>query len=44
MPYAVPYLYPTTNVFVTCSVYMTAAVGVNRYLDVRQGFADARFR
>ena len=29
-PYTVPYLYPVTNTFMTCSVYMTAAVGVNR--------------
>ena len=30
-PYTVPYLYPVTNTFMTCSGYMTAAVGVNRY-------------
>ena len=33
-PYTVPYLYPATNTFMTCSIYMTAAVGVNRYLDI----------
>ncbi len=47
-PYTVPYLYPTTNVMMTCSIYMTAAVGVNRYLDIidfspriRSGFYQA---
>ena len=47
-PYTVPYLYPTTNIMMTCSIYMTAAVGVNRYLDiidfsprVRNGFVQA---
>eukprot|EP00094_Tigriopus_californicus_P006452 TCALIF_06214-PA protein Name:"Similar to FR FMRFamide receptor (Drosophila melanogaster)" AED:0.09 eAED:0.10 QI:0/0.33/0/0.5/1/1/4/0/453 len=33
-PYTVPYLYPLTNVFMTCSGYMTACVGINRYLDL----------
>ena len=45
-----PYLYPATNTLMTCSIYMTAAVGVNRYLDVmdimhrprvRNGYAQA---
>jgi len=33
-PYTVPSLYPITNTFMTCSAYMTAAVGVNRYMDI----------
>ncbi len=33
-PYTIPYLYPVTNIFMTCSIYMTAAVAVNRYLDL----------
>ena len=33
-PVTVPYLFPLTNTVMTCSIYMTAAVGVNRYLDI----------
>lgn len=33
-PFTVPYLYPATNTVMTCSIYMTAAVGINRYLDI----------
>ena len=33
-PYTVPYLYPLTNTFMTCSIYMTVGVAVNRYLDI----------
>ena len=33
-PYTVPYLYPTCNTFMTCSIYMTVGVAVNRYLDI----------
>ena len=36
-PYTVPYLYPLTNIFMTASGYMTAAVAVNRYLDISAG-------
>ena len=36
-PYTSPYLYPLTNTFMTASGYMTAAVAVNRYLDIRLG-------
>nr|XP_040571091.1 G-protein coupled receptor daf-37-like [Lepeophtheirus salmonis] len=33
-PLTVPFLYPVTNTFMTCSVYMTVSVAVNRYLDL----------
>ena len=33
-PYTVPYLYPTCNTFMTCSIYITVGVAVNRYLDI----------
>ena len=36
-PYTVPYLYPLTNIFMTASGYMTAAVAVNRYMDITAG-------
>jgi len=36
-PYTSPYLYPLTNTFMTASGYMTAAVAVNRYLDISGG-------
>ena len=35
--YISPYLFPLTNTFMTCSSYMTAAVAVNRYMDVSNG-------
>ena len=35
--YTSPYLYPLTNTFMTASGYMTAAVAVNRYLDISGG-------
>ena len=40
--YVSPYLFPLTNTLMTCSTYMTAAVAVNRYLDVIS--ADNRYR
>ena len=32
--YISPYLFPLTITFMTCSSYMTAAVAVNRFMDV----------
>ena len=33
-PLMVPYLYPMTNTFMTCSIYMTVSVAINRFLDM----------
>ena len=43
-PYTVPYLYPVTNIFMTCSGYMTAAVAVNRYLDITGAAQKCKFK
>ena len=43
-PYTVPYLYPMVNTFMTGSGYMTAAVAVNRYLDISGGVAPGSKR
>ena len=41
-PYTVPYLYPTCNTFMTCSIYMTVGVAVNRYLDISDSCRQVR--
>ena len=41
-PYTVPYLYPTCNTFMTCSIYMTVGVAVNRYLDISDSCRQMR--
>ena len=41
-PYTVPYLYPTCNTFMTCSIYMTVCVAVNRYLDISDSCRQMR--
>ena len=43
-PYTVPYLYPLTNIFMTSSGYMTAAVAVNRYLDIKGAQKNKRLK
>ena len=34
LPYVAPYLLPATNTLMTCSVYATVAVAVNRFVPV----------
>ena len=41
-PYTVPDLYPTCNTFMTCSIYMTVGVAVNRYLDISDSCRQMR--
>lgn len=33
-PYVVPYLLPATNTLMTCSVYATVAVAINRFVEM----------
>ena len=35
-PYVAPYLLPTLNTLMTCSVYGTIAVALNRYLEMTE--------
>ena len=44
LSFLVPYLYPFTNTIMTSSIYMTAAVAVNRYLDVMDVVGRPRIR
>ena len=40
LPYVAPYLLPTLNSLMTCSVYGTVAVALNRYIEMTDSFKD----
>ena len=40
LPYVAPYLLPTLNTLMTCSVYGTVAVAMNRYIEMTNSFKE----
>ena len=42
-PFVAPYLLPALNTLMTCSVYGTVAVALNRYLEMTEKFKDRKW-
>ena len=42
-PYVAPYLLPALNTLMTCSVYATVAVAMNRYIEMTDGLKHKKW-
>ena len=42
LPYVAPYLLPALNTLMTCSVYGTVAVAMNRYIEMSNSFKELK--